>query len=239
MNDLTDQIKQLVAANRILAREGVVDSYGHVSVRHPHDASRFLMSRSRSPELVEADDILVFGSHGEAIEKNPPPLYAERYIHAAIYEARTDVGAVVHSHAYEVIPYSVTGVPLRPIFHSAARIGEHVPVWDIHARFGDSNLLVVNMQQARDLAATLAGNRVVLMRGHGLTVAVNSLHNAVVTSIYAQVNARLQLMSMQLGAVTFLTPGETRIAGDMEAKGTLGANRTWEYLKRRAGCEDL
>src|SRR5262249_39471281 len=124
-------------------------------------------------------------------------------------------------------------------FHSAARIGAEVPVWDINRRFGDTNLLVVNLEQGRDLARALGRNRVVLMRGHGVTVAGTSLHNAVVTSIYAQVNARRQMLAMQMGQVTYLTAGEVQVAGDMEAKGRLGADRTWEYLKRRAGCEDV
>ena len=162
------------------------------------------MSRSRSPELVCVDDILEFGPDGEATDHDVPPLYAERYIHAAIYERRPDVHAIVHSHAYDLIPYSVTGIPLRPIFHSAARIGASVPVWDINKRFGATNLLVVNIEQGRDLASALAHNRVVLMRGHGVTVVGTQPHNAVVTSIYAQVNARLQMLSMQMGPVTIL-----------------------------------
>jgi ribulose-5-phosphate 4-epimerase/fuculose-1-phosphate aldolase len=236
---MKDQLRNLVAANRILAHEGVVDGYGHVSIRHPEDATRFFMSRSRSPELVCIDDILEFGAEGEAVAPDPPPLYAERYIHAAIYERRPDVQAIVHSHAYDLLPFSVTGIPLRPIFHSAARIGTHVPVWDIQKEFGDTNLLVVNLKQGRDLAETLGEHRVVLMRGHGVTVVGTSLHNAVVTTIYAQVNARLQILAMQLGPVSYLSPGEMRIAGDMDAKGRLGADRTWEYLKQRAGCVDL
>jgi ribulose-5-phosphate 4-epimerase/fuculose-1-phosphate aldolase len=235
---MTEHLKELVAANRILAHEGVVDAYGHVSLRSPNVPANFFMSRSRSPELVGADDILEFGPEGEATKHEPPPLYAERYIHAAIYERRPDVCAIVHSHAYDLIPYSVTGIPLRPIFHSAARIGASVPVWDINERFGDTNLLVLNMEQGRDLASALADNRVILMRGHGVTVVGSNLHNAVVTSIYAQVNARLQMLSMQMGPITYLTPEELKLAGDMNAKGRLGADRTWEYLKRRAGCDD-
>jgi HCOMODA/2-hydroxy-3-carboxy-muconic semialdehyde decarboxylase len=236
---MTELFKNLVAANRILAHEGVVDAYGHVSVRSAEAPDRFFMSRSRSPELVSIGDILEFGPDGEAIETNAPPVYGERYIHAAIYESRPDVAAVVHSHAYDLIPFSVTGIPLRPIFHSAARIGADVPVWDINKRFGDTNFLVVDLEKGRDLARTLAGHRVVLMRGHGVTVVGTTLHNAVVTSIYAQVNARLQMLSMQMGSVSYLTPGEVKIAGDMESKGRLGADRTWEYLKQRAGCSDL
>src|SRR5262245_23133796 len=111
---MSELFKTLVAANRILAHEGVVDAYGHVSVRSPAAPARFFMSRSRSPELVSLGDILEFGADGEAVDSSPPPVYAERFIHAAIYEARLDVHAVVHSHAYDVLPFTVTGVPLRP-----------------------------------------------------------------------------------------------------------------------------
>jgi ribulose-5-phosphate 4-epimerase/fuculose-1-phosphate aldolase len=236
---MTDHLKSLVAANRILAHEGIVDCYGHVSARNSESPARFFMSRSRSPELVDIDDILEFGSDGEAIERDTPPLYSERYIHAAIYGSRPDVQAIVHSHAYDMIPYGVTGIPLRPIFHSAARIGTEVPVWDISRCFGDTNLLVTNLEKGRDLARTLAGHRVVLMRGHGVTVVGSTLQNAVVTSIFAQVNARLQTLAMQMGPITYLTPGELTRAGDMEAKRQASADRTWEYFKRRAGCENL
>jgi ribulose-5-phosphate 4-epimerase/fuculose-1-phosphate aldolase len=231
--------KTLVAANRILAHEGVVDAYGHVSVRNPDAPARFFMSRSRSPELVGLGDILEFRADGEAVISNPPPVYGERFIHAAIYEARPDVHAIVHSHAYDVLPFTVTGVPLRPIFHSAARIGVDVPVWDIGKRFGATNFLVTDMEKGRDLVRTLGGNRVVLMRGHGVTVTGSTLHNAVVTSIYTQVNARLQMLSLKMGPVAYLSPDEVKVAGDMEAKGRLGADRTWEYLLQRAGCADL
>jgi HCOMODA/2-hydroxy-3-carboxy-muconic semialdehyde decarboxylase len=236
---MSELFKNLVAANRILAHEGVTDAYGHVSVRNPDALAHFFMSRSRSPELVSLDDILEFGANGAALTGNPPPIYGERFIHAAIYEARPDVHAVVHSHAYEVIPFTVTGVPLRPIFHSAARIGVDVPVWDIGKRFGATNFLVTDMEKRRDLVRTLGRNRVVLMRGHGATVTGSTLHNAVVTSIYTQVNARLQMLAMQMGTVAYLSPEEVKVAGDLEAKGRLGADRTWEYLKQRAGCADL
>jgi HCOMODA/2-hydroxy-3-carboxy-muconic semialdehyde decarboxylase len=118
-------------------------------------------------------------------------------------------------------------------------MGVDVPVWDIGTRFFATNFLVTDMEKGRDLVRTLGRNRVVLMRGHGVTVTGSTLHNAVVTSIYTQVNARLQMLSMQMGPVTYLSPDEVKIAGDMEAKGRLGADRTWEYLARRAGCSDL
>ena len=235
MVDLNEILGDLVIANRILSHENVVDGYGHVSIRHPEKPERFFLARSRSPELVERDDLLEFGPDGEPVSDKAPPVYKERYIHAAIYGARPDVHGVVHNHSEEVIPFGITGVPLRPVFHSAARIGGTIPVWDIADRFGDTDMLVSNMEQGRDLAATLADNRVVLMRGHGATVAMPSLHMAVMTAIYAQINARLQTTALMMGNVKYLSPGELAMTTDLTVKGNLGANRTWEYYCRRAG----
>lgn len=239
MNELIHNLRNLVAANRILAHEGVVDAYGHVSARHPDHPDRFLLSRSRSPELVTLNDLLEFDMGGEPIDAEGKPCYAERYIHAAIYDARPDVTCVVHNHAQELIPFAVTKTPLRPIFHTAARIGEEIPVWDIREKFGDTNLLVVNIEQGRDLAQALGGNRMALMRGHGCAIGAPNLHAGVTTAIYAQVNARLQMQAMQLGEVTYLSPGEVDAMNNNQYASTLGRDRSWEYLKHRAGCEHL
>ncbi len=239
MNELIDCLRHLVTANRILAREGVVDAFGHISVRTPGAPDRFILSRSRSPELVTLDDLMEFGLDGEPIDPDGPIPYAERYIHAAIYESRPEIHSVVHNHAYDVIPFGVTGVPLRPIFHTAARMGNEVPVWDIREKFGDTNLLVVNIDQARDLAKSMGDNRVVLMRGHGCAIAGDSIHTAVSCSIYTQVNARLQMLAMQMGEVTYLSPGEIEAHQSAHYGATVGRDRAWEYLRRRAGCEDI
>ncbi|MGE3933818.1 MAG: class II aldolase/adducin family protein [Rhodospirillaceae bacterium] len=237
MQALFKVLRDLVAANRILAHEGVVDAYGHVSVRHPDRPDRFFLSRSRSPELVTLEDLLEFDLGGEPVEADGPAPYAERFIHAAIYEARRDVNSVVHNHAHELIPFGVTKAPLRPIFHTASRIGAEVPVWDIRDKFGDTNLLVVNIAQGRDLAKALADKKLVLMRGHGCAVGATDIYGAVATSIYAQVNARLQMQAMALGEVAYLSPGEIAAMNDNEYAATKGQQRAWEYLKHRAGCE--
>lgn len=239
MTDHLDLLRDLVIANRILAHEGVVDGYGHVSVRSPDKPERFFLARSRSPELVERDDLLEFGPDGEPVIDNAPQVYLERFIHAAIYEARPDVQSVVHNHAEELIPFGITETPLRPVFHNAARIGTEVPVWDIADRFGDTSMLVTNMEQGRDLAAKLGGNRLVLMRGHGVSVAMPTLQYAVTTSIYAQKNARIQAQAMAMGSVRYLSPGELAFATDQAGSGTVGGNRTWEYYSRRAGADRL
>lgn len=239
MQDQIEALRNLVIANRILAHEGVVDAYGHISARNPDRPDRFFLSRSRSPELVNLDDLLEFGLDGEPIDPDSPPCYAERFIHAAIYEARPEVQSVVHNHAQELIPFSVTKAPLRPIFHTAARIGAEIPVWDIREKFGDTNLLVVNIDQGRDLAKALSDRKMVLMRGHGCAVGAANLHDAVMTSIYAQVNARLQMQALQLGEITFLSPGEIEAMTTSEYGATMGRNRSWEYLRHRAGCDHM
>ncbi|NKB19063.1 MAG: class II aldolase/adducin family protein [Alphaproteobacteria bacterium] len=240
MSELDDLRRDLVIANRILAHQGVVDGFGHVSARHPDNPERFLLSRSRSPELVTLDDIREFDLSGEMIDPDGSTAYLERFIHAAVYELHPEVNGCVHSHSEALLPFGITSVPLRPVFHNASRIGKEVPVWDIADKFGDAtDMLVVNMDHGRDLAETLGDNRLVLMRGHGLTVATEALHTVVTTAIYAMVNARVQTTAMQMGEVKFLSEGELDAAISKAKTATVGHKRIWEYLSRRAGCEDL
>jgi HCOMODA/2-hydroxy-3-carboxy-muconic semialdehyde decarboxylase len=236
MNNITLSLRQLVAANRILAHEGVVDAFGHVSLRHPENPDRYLLSQSRAPELVAKDDLMEFTLEGDPIDQERRPMYAERPIHGGVYEARPDVRAVVHNHSPAVIPFGVTGTPLRPIFHLAAIMGDEVPVWDIRDRFGDTNLLVTTMEQGRDLAGCVGRGRAALMRGHGCVVAGGSLKEAVMAAIYLQVNARLLLDSLRLGNVTYLSAGEVERMSETQLL-PLSVNRAWEYWSMRAGCE--
>ena len=232
-----EALRDVVVANRILAREEVVDAYGHVSMRHPDDPERYLMSRSRSPELVILEDVLEFRLDGEVIDGRGHRFYSERFIHGAIYEARPDVMAVVHNHSNDVIPFTITNEPLRPALHVAAPIGAHIPVWDIRDNFGDTDLLVVNMDHGRDLARELGGDTVVLMRGHGCAVVGRTLSAAVLTSIYLQVNARILATARGFGDVTYLSPGEIeRHTETFFAEVSL--IRAWEYYSRRAGMGD-
>ncbi len=154
MSQLEDLLRDLVVANRILSNEDVVDAYGHISVRHPDNPKRFFMSRSRAPELVERHDLIEFDQEGEPIKDKRPP-YLERFIHAAIFEARPDIMAVVHAHAEDTLPFGLIAKPLEPVIHSGSFIGGKVPVWDIRKKFGDTDLLVRNMAQGRDLAKSL------------------------------------------------------------------------------------
>jgi len=233
-------VKQLVIANRILAREEVVDAYGHVSVRHPEHPERFLLAISKAPELIEAADILEFDLEARPLKKDPRPLYLERFIHAAIYEARADVMAVVHAHAEDVLAFGITKAPLRPVIHLASDMGSHVPVWDIADKFGDrTNLLVTNMDQARDLARALAKSNVALMRGHGFAAGARSLIDVVRMSVYLPRNARVQQRAMQMGEYQPLSAGEieSRLSGYQPQSPE--TQRAWRYWATRAGCASL
>ena len=238
MSDLMQVWRDLVVANRICAREGLMDAYGHVSARRPENPRRYLLSRSRSPEVVTIDDIMEYEQDGRPVDQKGRAIYAERFIHGGVYEARPDVHCVIHNHAYEVIPFGVTGTPIKPLLHSAARIGGEVPTWDIADKFGDTNLLVVNMEQGRDLAKCLGNRPTALMRGHGCVVCGPSIRGTVLTAIYLMVNARLQTEAMRMGEIRYLSAGE--IAARLrEEQGDLGYHRAWEYLRSRAGCLDM
>src|SRR5215813_742761 len=191
MSNLDTVMQDLVIANRILAREDVVDAYGHVSIRNPDNPKHFFLARSLAPELVERHDIVELGLDGQPVREEKRALYLERFIHAAIYEARPDIHAVVHAHGEDILPFGIAqATPLRPVIHSGSFIGANVPVWDIADKFGDTNLLVTNMEQGRDLAKCLAGNNVALMRGHGFASAARSLIEVVRMSVYLPRNAR-------------------------------------------------
>src|SRR5580700_7760824 len=193
-------IQDLVIANRILAKEEVVDAYGHVSVRHPDDPGRFLIARSLAPELVGPDDIVELDLDGQPVRADKRSLYLERFIHAAIFAARPEVMAVVHAHAEDTLPFGIAdGTRLRPVIHSGSFIGAEVPVWDIADKFGDTNLLVTNLAHGQDLAQCLGRNNVALMRGHGFAAAGRSLIEVVRLSVYLPRNARALMRARQLG----------------------------------------
>ena len=228
-----DLLRDLVTANRVLAHEGVVDAYGHISVRHPKRSDRFFLSGSRSPELVTPDDIIEYDLDCNPIDLRGRTQYTERPIHGAIYRKRPDVISVVHNHAYEVIPFTVAqSIKLKPLLHTAAGIGATIPVWDIRDRFGDTNLLVTTAAHGDDLADRLGANRVVLMRGHGAAVTGISIQNVVHTSVYLKINAQLQTEALRLGGeVVYLSEGEI---AEMQ-RSAPGHARAWEYWARRAG----
>ncbi|MSP52429.1 MAG: class II aldolase/adducin family protein [Alphaproteobacteria bacterium] len=239
MADLETTIRDLAIANRILAREGVVDAYGHVAVRHPDRPDRYLLARSRSPERVTRADVLEYTLASEAIVKPTPKPYTERFIHGGVFEARPDLAACVHNHAYTVLPFTVSKTPLRPIWHTASGMGHLAPVWDIREKFGDTNLLVVNVDHGRDLARALGNNIVALMRGHGCIVVGRTLQAAVITAINTMLNAQMLLAALQLGPVTYLSPGEVEKGLEMYYSPIMSTERAWEYYSSRCDLSDI
>jgi HCOMODA/2-hydroxy-3-carboxy-muconic semialdehyde decarboxylase len=226
-------IEDLVAANRILVNEGVLDAFGHVSIRHPANPERFLMGRNLAPALVKAEDVVEYDLDGNAI--NPPPNathFLERFIHGEVYRKRADVNAVVHSHSPNVIPFGATQQPMRPLYHMSSFLAPGVPVFEIRKVAGMSNMLISNGAIGKVLAETLGDKNVILMRGHGGVVVAKTLPMAVFRAVYTEVNARLQLQAVALGGpITFLELEEGEKA--MQVLDTIHL-RAWDIWKRTA-----
>lgn len=202
-------LEDVVVGSRILADFGVVDGFGHVSARHPTNLNHFLMSRSLAPALVTADDIMEFDLDGNPVDARGRSVFLERFIHAEIYRVRPDVMSVVHTHSPGVIPFSVSNVPLRPMYHNPSFLAVGVPVWDIRKDFGDTSMLVNNAAIGKSLAAALGDKPVALMRGHGDVAVGPTVKMAVFRAYYTDVNARLQAQALALGGEpNYLTPGE-------------------------------
>jgi ribulose-5-phosphate 4-epimerase/fuculose-1-phosphate aldolase len=245
MNDITARrsalLRELVVANRILARENVVDAYGHVSMRDPDDPNRFLLAASIAPEMVEEGDIIAFNLDCTPARGDDRPLYHERFIHGGIYEARPDVQAVVHAHSEDVLPFTIAAAPLRPVIHSGSFMGSQVPVWDIADRFGPAtNMLVTDMEQARDLARCLGANNVALMRGHGFSAAARSLIEAVRMAVYVPRNARVLMNALRLGTeIRPLHDGEIAARNSGYKPFSIETRRAWRYWAHKADCGHL
>ncbi len=226
-------IEDLVAAYRILAQQGVVDGYGHVSARHNRNPNRFIMSRSLAPELVTAADLLEFDLDGVPIDAKGRALYSERFIHAEVYRVRADVNAVVHAHAPSVIPFADTNVPMRPMNHMGSFMGDGVPVFDIRKNFGITDMLVSDSKKGHALAEVLGNKNVVLMRGHGVAVVGPTVRHVVGRSIYLEVNARTQAQALSFGSpITYLDPQEAKKMLDSGENG--GYERPWAAWKAKA-----
>jgi ribulose-5-phosphate 4-epimerase/fuculose-1-phosphate aldolase len=228
---LADVLHQLIVTTRILANENVLDAFGHVSVRHPHDRNRYFIPRHRAPELAEISDLIEMDLDSVPVRPTPFRLYSERVIHGEIYKARPDVNAVVHHHAHAMLPYAISGRELVPVFHLGSVLGK-VPFWDQHDEFGDTNLLVVKPEEGRSLARALGRHAAVLMNRHGATVVGGGLKEMVARSIFMCQNAEYQMRALALGAATPLHPGETKLAGVISAMPNV-VTRTWEYWSLR------
>ncbi len=228
---MRDEIRmQLAAANRVLVDQGILDAFGHVSARDPENPGRFLLSRNRAPGLVETDDIMTFDLDAVPIDDDRPP-YLERFIHGAVYAARPDVHAVVHSHAPSVLPFSIASEPLRPVMHMAGFLGEGAARFDLREVSGDgTDLLIRDARTARVMTEAMGPASVLLMRGHGFVTAAASVPLAVFQAIYTAVNARVLGEGLRLGPVVSLTPAEAIAARDANAG---QVDRAWQLWRSK------
>jgi HCOMODA/2-hydroxy-3-carboxy-muconic semialdehyde decarboxylase len=224
-------IENLVAASRILADQGVVDAFGHVSIRHPTNPNRYLMSRAIAPALVTPDDIMEFDLGSNPVDQRGRGMFIERFIHGEIYKARPDVNAVVHSHSPAVIPFGVTQVPMRPVMHTGSFLYVGVPVWEIREAGGATDMLVRNGTLGKSLAEALGDKPVVLMRGHGDVVVGPTVQRAVIRAVYTEVNARLQTIALGLGgSIEYISDEE----GALRDKAGGDESRAWDLWKTKA-----
>jgi ribulose-5-phosphate 4-epimerase/fuculose-1-phosphate aldolase len=220
------QIPDLVIANHILANEGVLDAYGHVSVRDERNPTHYLMSRSMPPLFVQASDIVEYDADSKPIN-DTRPLFNERFIHGEIYRLRPDVKAIVHFHAPEVVTFSVGNIPLRPMVHMAGFLPQDIPIFDIKKAAGITDMLVRNNDLGKMLAETLGDKPLALLRGHGAVVVAPTVKLLTGRAYYTMVNARAQAQAITLfgkDKVIYLDPGEAAKAGDQD-----GFERGWTY----------
>ena len=224
-------LDDVVAANRILAEHGVIDAYGHVSIRSPRDPSRFILARNIAPETVQAEDLLEYGLDGEPVDAaRVRDSVTERYIHSEVYRARPDVMAVVHNHSPSVVPFSVTGVPMRALFHMAAFVGEGVPNFEIRKVKKGSDLLIRTPALGKALAKTLAEKPAALMRGHGSVVVGENLPRAVGRSVYLELSARMQMQALLLSKkITYFDAAEVKASNPVQ-----DYKRAWPLWREKA-----
>jgi len=226
-----EQIADLAAASRILAAQGVVDGFGHISMRHPAAPERYLMARSIAPALVTPEDIIEYSLDSNPVNANGRGSFLERFIHGEIYKARADIQSIVHSHSPSVVPFGLVGVPMQAMFHNAAFLAAGAPVWDIRKDFGETNMLVSDPVRGKSLAQMLGDKPVVLMRGHGDVTVGPTVKMAVFRAYYTDVDAKLQSQAIALGGdVNYLTPGEGTKA---DAINFAVIDRIWNLWKMR------
>jgi ribulose-5-phosphate 4-epimerase/fuculose-1-phosphate aldolase len=224
--------EELSLANRILAHEGIVDAFGHISVRHPTDPNRFLISRHRAPELVAPEDILEYTLDTEPVHPTTFRHYGERVIHGCIYQARPDVMAVCHHHAPAMMPYAISRAAVVPVFHLGASMGVRVPFWDSRDDFGSTALVLTKPEEGRSLAKALGQGWMILMGRHGATVAGTSIRQTVFRSIYSCKNAELQTQARLLGHVEALDETEVELAAAYNLRPG-PQERAWDYWAKR------
>jgi HCOMODA/2-hydroxy-3-carboxy-muconic semialdehyde decarboxylase len=224
-------LEDLAAASRILTDQGVFDAAGHVSMRHPRDVERFLMSRSLAPALVTADDIMEFSLDCEACDARGRIPFIERFLHGEIYRKRPDVMAIAHGHCPSVIPFGLVATPMRATYHNAAFLAAGVPVFDIRDRFGATDIVISGSEKGAALAEALGDKSVVLLRAHGVVVVAPSLQAAVFRAVFTEISARVQLQAAVLGGPIAALDAEEGRKADAINLATVG--RSWELWKRR------
>ena len=224
-------LEDLAAASRILVDQGVFDAAGHVSMRHPDDANRFLMSRSLAPELVTASDIMEFSLDCEPCGKDDRRPFIERFLHGGIYKKRSDVMAIAHGHSAAVIPFGLVNTPMRATYHNAAFLAAGVPVFDIRDSFGATDIVISSAERAAALADTLADKHVLLLRAHGFVAVAPNIESAVFRAIFTEVSARVQLQAAMLGGTIAALDEEEGRKADAVNLATVG--RSWELWKKR------
>jgi HCOMODA/2-hydroxy-3-carboxy-muconic semialdehyde decarboxylase len=214
MAEPREELRDLAAAYRILAEHGVIDAYGHVSLRSPRNPQRYYLARSLAPERVAQRDLIEYDLDSRPIDDGGRESVLERFIHAEIYRARPEVNCVVHNHSPSVVPFSVTDVPMKALYHMAAFIGEGLPNFEIRDVKQGSDLLIRDSFLGAALAKTLAAGPAALMRGHGSVVVGENLPRAVGRSIYLEQSARMQMQALLLagpgGRITYFDQAEVQ-----------------------------
>jgi HCOMODA/2-hydroxy-3-carboxy-muconic semialdehyde decarboxylase len=231
-NTLSEARAELALANRIAANEGVLDTFGHVSMRHPDNPQRYFLSRSSAPDMVTAEGLIEYDLDSQPVCDPGVPQYSERVIHGEIYKARPDVMSVCHHHSPAFMPLLATGTDYVPVFHLGAVGGIRPPYWDQHDEFGDTIMLVVKPEEGASLARALGRHQMVLMRRHGVTIVGTGMRDCVYRAVQSCRNADFQVRAMSIGTVASLSEGETRLAGEITGK-TTGLTRSWDYWSMR------
>ncbi|HEX9435296.1 MAG TPA: class II aldolase/adducin family protein, partial [Burkholderiales bacterium] len=225
-----DQFEDLVAAYRILAEYGVIDAYGHVSLRSPSNPQRYYLARSLAPERVQVEDMIEYDLDSNPLDARGRESVTERFIHGEIFKARPEVMAVVHNHSPSVVPFSVTGVPMRALWHMAAFIGDGLPNWEIREVRKGTNLLVGDGVLGASLAKTLGSKPAALMRGHGSVTVGESLPRAVGRSVYLEMSARMQMQALALSdKVNYLDEAEVKASMPLQ-----DYKRAWPMWREKA-----
>jgi ribulose-5-phosphate 4-epimerase/fuculose-1-phosphate aldolase len=232
VTDLVAARRELALANRIVANEGVLDAFGHVSMRHPDRPDRYFLSRSRAPQLVAPDDFIEYHLDSTPVRDPGVPQYSERVIHGEIYKARPEVMSVCHHHSPAFMPLLATRTDFEPVFALACIAGSKPPFWDQHDEFGDTDLLVVTTAHGASLARALGQHWMVLMNRHGVTVAGTSVRELVFRTIMSARSAEYQVLAMPLGKRETFSPSELELCAKI-TRATTGLTRSWEYWETR------